>query len=85
MLRKTVLSLGVALIGTVLAGASFAMWFDVSALPEPTGVETYIATKGKQWLVYRESRTAELHEPSATCLSSAGLTFQGDMCDVSRI
>ena len=78
MQNKLLLGLGSLLIAAAVSGVSFAMWFDLSALPEPGRFETFIATKGKRWLVYRESRTAELHEPPATSvsLSSAGLTFQ---------
>jgi mono/diheme cytochrome c family protein len=67
------------LIAVGLAGAAFAMWFDLSALPEPGRFESYVATKGKQWLVYRESRLTAVQEPAATAesLSSGRMTFQG--------
>ncbi len=71
MRNKTVLFVALLLIGAALAGASLAMWFDLSALPEPGPFEAYVATKGKQWLVHRESHTEAWQEPSATSESLA--------------
>ncbi len=40
-----------------LVGGVFASQFSLSALPEPSRTETYIATKAKHFLVRRGSRT----------------------------
>jgi mono/diheme cytochrome c family protein len=79
MLRKTVLLFALLLIGVVIVGGSFVVWFDVSAIPEPGRFETYLATEGKRLLVSREVHSVSPQEPPATSesLSSAGLTFQG--------
>jgi mono/diheme cytochrome c family protein len=51
----------------VLIGASaifFAYQFSLSALPEPGRLETYVATKAKQWLVRRSARRAPPPAPA---------------------
>lgn len=68
------------LLGAALVVGAFATWFDLSALPTPGRVETYAATKVKQWLIYRESRGTVLREPSAASESpeNGGLIFQSE-------
>jgi mono/diheme cytochrome c family protein len=66
MRKKVVLIPVLCLAGIVLVGASFALLFSVSALPEPGKAETFVANGAKNWFVYRESRTARSKEPPIT-------------------
>jgi mono/diheme cytochrome c family protein len=85
MRNKTLLILALLLIGAVLAGASLAIPFHLSALPEPGPFETYVATKWKRWLVHRESHTGASQEPSATSESLAnGQMIFGLQCGISH-
>lgn len=55
MRRKWIIAI-VALMLITLAGAA-ASQFSLSALPEPGRLETYLATKGKRFMVARASRS----------------------------
>lgn len=66
MRRKAVLISVFSLAGITLVGASVALGFSVSALPDPGRFETFAANEAKNWLVYRESRTATLKQPPIT-------------------
>ena len=81
--NKAVLLTALFLIGTALAVASFATWFDLSALPKPGPFETYVATKAKHWFVYRESHAAGLQERPAApgSLANAQMIFGSECTD----
>lgn len=83
MRRKTVLILTLLLTGIAIPSASFAIWFNLSALPDPGRFETYLANKGKRWLVYRESRHTVLWKPptSAENLDNAQMIFGSECSD----
>lgn len=87
MRGRTVIFFASPLIGVALAGVSFAMWFDLSALPEPGSLESYMATEGKRWLVYRESHSARSQEPSATSesLENGQMIFGAQCADCHGI
>jgi mono/diheme cytochrome c family protein len=53
---KRLLWIAVILFALVVVGGIMASQFDLSALPEPGGAETAIATKAKHFLVRRASR-----------------------------
>lgn len=80
MRNKKILVVVLLLLAAALAGTSFAMWFDLSALPAPGHFETYIATKGKEWVVYRDSRREAVREPPVTSESSENgqMIFQSE-------
>ena len=83
MCKKIILILAVTLILFALAVASLPIWFNLSALADPGRLETYIANKGKQWLVYRESRSTSVREPSITAksLDNAQMIFGSECSD----
>lgn len=65
-------------------GASFAMWFDLGALPDPGPFEAYVATKARRWLVYRKSHATKLDEPPATSKSLANAQLIFDESDADQ-
>lgn len=62
---KRAVTTAIALLALfLLVGALAAFQFDLSALPEPSRAETYLATKAKRFLIHRASR-GEVSPPPA--------------------
>ena len=66
-MRKKVVLIPVLSLGAIaLVGASLALSFDLSALPEPGRCETSFADGAKNFLVRREAGRTLIKEPSPT-------------------
>lgn len=66
MRKKAVLIPVLSLGAIALLGASLALWFDLSALPEPCRFETSFADRARNFLVHREAGRISVKEPSLT-------------------
>jgi mono/diheme cytochrome c family protein len=64
MRKKAVLITALSLAGIALAGGSLASSFDLSALPDPSGLETTVADGAKNFLVHHEARNLPERAPS---------------------
>jgi len=76
MRKKAVLIPVVFLGGIALLGASLALSFDLSALPDPGKFETSVADGAKNFFVNREARRSSIKEPSLT---------QGDLDNAQNV
>ena len=64
-MRKKAALIPVLSLGAIaLLGASLALSFDLSALPDPGKFETSVADGAKDFLVHREARRSSTKEPS---------------------
>ena len=68
------------LILVLACGLLLAFRFNLSAAPDPSLLETRVATAGKHWFVWRGARANPVSEPAAnpSSLDSGGMTFNGD-------
>lgn len=76
MLKKVVLILLLFFGAIALLGASLALSFDLSALPDPGRFETSVADGARNFLVHREARRSSIKEPSLT---------QGDLDNAQNV
>lgn len=76
MHRKAVLIAVLPLAAIALVGASLALSFNLSALPDPGRFETSIADGAKNFFVHREARKSSSKEPSLT---------QGDLDNAQNV
>jgi len=76
MRKKAVLIPVLSLSAIALLGASLALSFDLSALPEPGRFETSVADGAKNFFVHRAARRSSTKEPSLT---------QGDLDNAQNV
>jgi mono/diheme cytochrome c family protein len=83
--KRLILSLFI--VASIVAGAIiFAYQFNLSALPQPGRVETYLATKAKRWLVQRSGRSvpkAPANDPASGTVG--GMMFRGECANCHGI
>jgi mono/diheme cytochrome c family protein len=67
--KRCLISLAAVFVFLLLVGGVVAFQFNLSAIQEPGRVETFLATKGKRWLIRRASQK-EIPPPPADRQSS---------------
>ncbi|MGH9756259.1 MAG: c-type cytochrome [Candidatus Acidiferrales bacterium] len=79
-MRKCLISLLILLCLILAGGAIFLSQFSISAIPDPGGFETRMATASLHAIVARRARREVPAEPPATATSVAagGMTFGGE-------
>ena len=76
MRKKAVVITLSSLAFIALGGATLALLFNLSALPDPGRFETSVADGAKNFLIYREARRSSNKEPSLT---------QGDLDNAQNV
>ena len=73
--RRLLVGLAVATVALLVVWVVFAR-VSLSAFDEPSKIETYLASKGKRWLVGRSARGPRPPRPASDAISAANGRMQ---------